>query len=98
LHKLGNRVVVRKLEIECWGWISCAPLETAEENDVYECWGEVDMVNLELEPLGRKCRGGGAGLGHPAKTKPLELRFCQRIAGNNGYALEGPILDDGESA
>src|ERR1700691_3663159 len=56
LYKLGKQVVVRKREIEHRGWISCAPLETAEENDVYECWGKVDMVDLELEPLDRKRR------------------------------------------
>jgi hypothetical protein len=56
LYKLGKWVVVRKREIKCWGWISCAPLETAEENDVYECWSKVDMVDLELEPLDQKCR------------------------------------------
>ena len=60
MHKLGKRVVVRKheIEIECWGWISCAPLETPEENDGCKCQGEVDSVNLELESLNRKCRGG----------------------------------------
>jgi hypothetical protein len=41
---------------------------------------------------------GGAGLGHPAKTEPLELRFRQRIAEDNRYALEGPISDDGDGA
>jgi hypothetical protein len=51
-------VVVRKHEIECRGWVSCTPLETVEENDVYECWVEVDLVELELEPLDRKHRWG----------------------------------------
>jgi hypothetical protein len=40
------------------------------ENDVYMCWGEADKVELELEPLDRKCETGGAGWGHPAKTYP----------------------------
>ena len=40
----------------------------------------------------------GVGLGHLAKTELLELHFCQRIAGDNVYALKGPILDNGDGA
>jgi hypothetical protein len=63
-------VGVRKHEIECRGRISCALTKMIMENDVYMCWGEADKVELELEPLNRKCEKGGAGWGHPAKTYP----------------------------
>jgi hypothetical protein len=48
-QKMRNRVP---------GFISCAPLDMANENNVYECWGEVNMVDLELEWLDRKHRRG----------------------------------------
>jgi len=48
LRKQGMLVVVRKHEIECQGWISCASVKTAVENDINVCWGRLDKVELEL--------------------------------------------------
>jgi hypothetical protein len=39
------------LGIEHHRSISCAPLETAVYNQVYICWGKVNEVSEELEPL-----------------------------------------------
>ena len=65
---------VRKFEIEWWGSISCAPFEIVIKNDVYVCWGKVNMVELEL--LDRKHRGWGAGQGHPPKRSRWRLVFA----------------------
>ena len=47
----GEWVGVKILGIEHHRSISCAPLETAAYNHVYICWGKINEVSEELEPL-----------------------------------------------
>ena len=91
LRRQRKRVEVRKLEIEWRGSISCAPFEMATQNDAYVCWGKVDNVELELDPLNQKCKGG-SGLGSSSQNGAAGARFLLTNSGGQRIYVGGTYI------